>query len=282
MEYTLKWSLIILVSISHCAIAEDNGAGTDDSGLMEETLLHPLDTFTAYTLKKGEWAYNQALAPWPTWAWWGITDRVTTEIDIEAWLGGVPSLNFRLAISDQTESRPALAYETMFQWIYKEIDLLESSDFGYLHVLRKGTSWYHRINATWYLMSHFRAHLSAGFTYSESLTLENSNRSHYKGKHYQDLVSPDLSVGIGWRLRPWISFHSSLSYGSTFLYLDNVPRKYQFTYGFRLKPFRNSERRILRTFHVELASVNFYFREANELVYLPIPIYPFFYWQWGG
>nr|WP_299206993.1 hypothetical protein [uncultured Brumimicrobium sp.] len=60
-----------------------NSLGQGDSlrGLQAETLLHPADGFTAYTLKKNEFVYNQSpfTLPFPSWAWWGITDRITAE-----------------------------------------------------------------------------------------------------------------------------------------------------------------------------------------------------------
>ncbi|MCK4575818.1 hypothetical protein KAU34_05390 [candidate division WOR-3 bacterium] len=251
-----------------------------DLGLINENMLHPLDSFTGYTFNKGEWAYNQAITPCPSWACWGITDWLTTEFDFECWLGGVPSFNFRFALSKQHGIHPALAYETMFQYIFKEINLLEGYDS--LRVVRKGSSWYNRINASWRLSEQIRLHLSLGSTYAKSILIENYNRPEYSGKYYKELLSPDLSLGFDWRIAKWLSFHSAGSYGTTFIYLDNVPRKYQFTYGFRIAPFLKSQWSILGNFRVELSSIFFYFPEAKETVSMPIPIFPYFYWQWGG
>ena len=52
-------------------------------GLQNDIYLHPLNSNTAYTLKKGECVYNQAPAslPLPSWGWVGITDWLTAEID---------------------------------------------------------------------------------------------------------------------------------------------------------------------------------------------------------
>ena len=60
-------------------------------GLQTEILLHPANAFTAYTLKKGEFVYNQSpfTFPFPSWAWWGITDKITMEIDLLPLIGGV-------------------------------------------------------------------------------------------------------------------------------------------------------------------------------------------------
>jgi len=96
--------------------------------LINETMLHPADAFTGYVYKKGEWGYNQAITPYPSWAWWGITDRITTELDLEAWLGGVPSFNFRIGILKQSGFKPALAYETMFQYLKEDFDQFHNLD----------------------------------------------------------------------------------------------------------------------------------------------------------
>ena len=40
-----------------------------EPGLRTETMMHPLDGFIGRTLKKGEWIYNQAITPYPSWAW---------------------------------------------------------------------------------------------------------------------------------------------------------------------------------------------------------------------
>jgi len=51
-------------------------------GLLTDTMLHPMDGFTAYTLKQGEIIYNQSplTLPLPSWAWVGVTDWLTVEI----------------------------------------------------------------------------------------------------------------------------------------------------------------------------------------------------------
>lgn len=252
-----------------------------NSGLIDENMLHPLDSYTAYTFQKGEWAYNiPILGLSPGWMCWGITDKLTSELDMEAWLGGVPSLNFRLALGRRGKILPAIAYETMFQYLFKEINLLEG--YNYLRVIRKGASWNNRINASWQFFQRLHLHFSIGCIYSEFILIENSNRSKYYGRHFHNLISPDLSFGIDLRMFKWLSFHSTASYGSTFIYLDNVPRKYQFTYGFRIKPFPNNKWGILRNLHIELASIFFYFSDAKETVSIPVPIHAFLYWQWGG
>jgi len=92
-------------------------------------MLHPGDAFTGNVLKKGEFVYNQALTPYPSWAWWGITDRITAELDFECWLGGVPSFNFRLGILKQKHIIPTIAFETMFQYLKNEQDQFHNLNY---------------------------------------------------------------------------------------------------------------------------------------------------------
>jgi hypothetical protein len=252
-----------------------------ETSLITEQMLHPLDSYTAYTFHRGEWAYNfPVLALSPGWMWWGITDWLSAELDLECWLGGVPSFNFRFAFSQQQRMRPAVAYETMFQYLPREIDLMEG--YETLRIVRKGSSWYHHINTSWYFLKRCHLHFSFGGTYSRYLLIENANRSVYYGTVFRNLISPDISLGFDWRITKWLSFHTSGSYGTTFVYLDNVPRKYQFTYGFRVAPFWKFRWAILRNFRIEFASIIFHFPEAKETISLPVPIFPYLYWQWGG
>jgi hypothetical protein len=95
--------------------------GQDDSlkGIQNDIFLHPADGFTAYTLKKNEFVYCQSpfTLPFPSWAWWGITDKITAEIDLLPLVGGlfqepnlpVPSFNFRFKLKEQSGLIPTLS-----------------------------------------------------------------------------------------------------------------------------------------------------------------------------
>ncbi len=272
---------VLLMALLLCSIISGAYGQDLDRSLLTERMLHPLDSYTAYTFHKGEWAYNfPVLGLTPGWMWWGITDWMTAELDIECWLGGVPSFNFRFGLARKNGIRPALAYETMYQYLRKEIDLIDGYDT--LHVVRKGHNWYNRINASWLILKRLRLHVSLGGTFSEYLLLENDNRPEYYGQVFENLLSPDISLGIDWRITKWLSCHGTGSYGTTFVYLDNVPRKYQFAYGFRVAPFLKCRWGFLRNMRIETTSLTFYFSEARETVTLPIPIFPYIYWQWGS
>lgn len=244
--------------------------------LINETMLHPADAFTGYVYKKGEWGYNQALTPYPSWAWWGITDKITAELDLEAWLGGVPSFNFRIGILKQKDFIPTIAYETMFQYLNRE-DFDQFHNLDYLNVSRNGLNWYNHINMSWKVGSKYHIHLSGGATYAEYLQISNNDSLNYVGKEFKDLVSPDFSLAFGWRFKDWISFHSSVSYGSTFLYADNIARKQQFVLATRIAPFVKSKKGFFNSFRFELAFLYANFPDANQSIAGPIG---FLYWQW--
>jgi hypothetical protein len=176
----MRIKIFILIIFLLFSLVSEKGifAKEIDSTFINERMLHPLDSYTAYTFHKGEWAYNfPVLGLTLGWMWWGITDWLTTELDLECWLGGVPSFNFRFALAKQRGIQPAFAYETMFQYLSKEINIIEG--FDSLRVVRKGSSWYNRINATWRFSKRLRLHLSLGGTYSESIMIENVNRPEY-------------------------------------------------------------------------------------------------------
>lgn len=266
--------LIGLVVISSQLYAQSdnfNSAG----GLQSEIMLHPADASTGYVLKKGEFSYNQALTPYPGWAWWGITDRITAELDFECWLGGVPSFNFRFGLLKQKAIRPSVSYETMFQYLKDERDQFEYLD--YLSVIRQGKSWYNRINLSWQIHDVWHIHLSGGATYHDNITITNRDRLKLTGKSFTNYLSPDFSLSIDFRFKQWISFHSTASYGSTFLYADNIIRKKQFCFATRIAPFIKSNKGFFNSFRIELAFLHANLPDAKEGFTGPIG---FIYWQW--
>lgn len=244
-------------------------------GLTDETMLHPGDAFTGYVFKKGELAYNQALTPYPSWAWWGVTDWLTAEIDIEAWLGGVPSFNFRFGIIRNNGWVPAVAFETMYQYIDRQLDQFDNLD--YLTVNRKGSSCYAHINLSWQLRANFFLHVSGGAAYAEYIEFNNNDLIHKVYAGFENRFHSDYSIALDWRVKRWFSPHSSYSYGSTFLYADNIPRKKQFVLATRMAPFVGKRSGFLNKLRFELAFLYSEFPDADQLIAGPIG---FFYWQW--
>lgn len=283
---TIKISIIlILISFPACFVFGQNTIG---SGIQSEILLHPADGFTAYTLEKNEFVYCQSpfTLPMPSWAWWGITDNITAEIDLLPLLGGffqephlpVPSFNFRFKIAKQKSIRPTIAFETMFQYLWRTQN---QSDQNNLRVERQGgSSWFNRLNFSWKTQSHLYFHFSTGFTYTQNLLIENKDTLNYEGRFFDKTINPDISLSIDWRPKPWLSTHFTSSYGTTFVYLDNIPRKYQASYGFRVAPFHKNKFGILRTLRAELVGFYMWMPDAKEEIQSVVPIFPYFYWQW--
>jgi hypothetical protein len=259
-------------------------ARAEGDGLIDENMLHPLDSFTAHTFAAGEFSYNQSplTFPIPSWLWWGVTDWLSVEIDTLPLIGGiieygmpVPSINARVALL----RRPgvALALENMVQVLHTPYRQLDLPHFG---VTREGASWFGRLNLSLDLSSRVMLHLSAGATYSEWLRIENVERARLRGRTLRDSWNPDASVAIDWRAAEWISVHAAASYGTTFVYIDNVPRKVSFTYGVRVAPFFWSDYGVLRCFRAELPAFVYYFPDAGETLAMLLPLRPYVYWQW--
>ena len=243
--------------------------GSDDG----DSVLHPLDGFTANTLDKNEWVFNFPLTP--GWLMWGVTDDITVELDAECWLGGVPSVNARFGLCDQNGVVPALALETMYQYLPDTINLLET--FAYLNVRRQGSSLWGRVNMSWALSERVGLHISPGVTWSEELQIDNGDRAEFISYSEDDLVEADFSVGVSWVTADWLSVYGTASSGVTFAYLDNVPSKRQVTGGVRVKPFQGMSSGILRNMGVELGIVSMNFPEVEETLTGPML---YLYWQW--
>ncbi len=258
------------------------------SNIQTEVLLHPANGFTAYTLKKGEFIYNQSpfTLPFPSWAWWGITDNITAEIDLLPLIGGffqephlpVPSFNFRFKIKDQKGVSPAIAFETMYQHLWRTQN---QSDQSNLRIERqRGNTWFNRFNFSLKNANNLHLHFSAGLTYTENLLIENKDTANYIGEFFPKTINPDVSFSLDWRIKPWLSSHFTSSYGTTFVYLDNIPRKYQLSYGFRLAPFYKNKYGILKHFRKEFIGFYMWLPDAQESIESVVPIFPYFYWQW--
>ena len=252
-------------------------------GLQEDIFLHPLDGFTAYTLQRGEFVYSQSLftLPLPSWAWWGITDYLTAEIDLLPLIGGlfqephlpVPSFNFRFRLSQSENSSVAL--EVMYQHLWRNVNQSEKP-----LVSRRGNSLYMHTNFSWRRTRKFHIHLSAGFTYQDYLYMSTADSLNPVAAQFHNFLTPDISLSLDYRWKPFISLHATFSHGSTFKYLDNVPRKWQVSYGFRLAPFYRSRMGILRNMRMEFAAFYIHLPDIGESIIFPIPLISYFYWQW--
>ena len=281
----IKANLVILLILVCSSITFSQSDSL--KGIQNDVFLHPTDGFTAYTLKKNEFVYNQSpfTLPLPSWAWWGITDKITMEIDLLPLIGGifqkphlpVPSINFRFKLIEQKGIRPTIAFETMYQHLWNKVT---QSDQPNAEVTRKGNSWYNRFNLSWKMGQKFYTHLSLGATYVENLYFSNNDTLDLKEKFYPTSFTPDFNLSIDYRWKPWISLNATVSYGTTFVYLDNVPHKQQISYGFRIAPFYKAKRGIFRNFRAEFIGYYIYLPDIKEGIESVVPIFPYFYWQW--
>ena len=289
----MRWLPLFVVAITHTAAADSitktGELAPPKRGLETDVLLHPMDGFTAYTLAQGELVYCQSplTLPLPSWAWIGVTDWLTAEIDLLPLVGGffvephrpVPSFNFRFRLRDGGARGISLALETMVQHMGQST---VQEDSPYLRIERDGTQVWGRINASIPLTERFRVHISAGATYARSIAITNNDPEMPRGKHHRDLLSPDVSISFDYRMRPWISLHATASHGTTFVYSDNQPRKLEAAYGFRLAPWYASKRGILRATRFEFPAFIMHHRDSGTGHKWYVPLIPYAYWQWNG
>ena len=258
-------------------------------GLETEALLHPLDGFTAYTLKQGELVYCQSplTLPLPSWAWVGVTDWLTAEVDLLPLIGGffvephrpVPSFNFRFRLRDGGVRGISLALETMWQHLWLPTT---QEDSPHVRVERDGSQVWARLNVSIPVTPAFRIHASAGATYAHSFEVTDNDPEMPRGRRYIDKVSPDASLALDYRFRPWMSWHATASMGVTFVYSDNQPRKLEAGYGMRIAPFLHSSYGILSNLRAELAAFVTHHPASGTGYFLPVPIFPYLYWQWNN
>ena len=280
----MKRSIVVVFALASTTPVFGEDRCSSDAGLATDVMLHPGDGFTAYTLCKNQLIYNQYLwtIPVTPFIWWGVTDWLTVELDTEAYLGGlfiephlpIPSFDVRLRLYGDARSQFALAYETMIQHLWSPIEQLDEP----IRIERAGTSWFHHVNASVRVADATYLHASAGATFSRALVLEDPHSG--RRRSFRDLVSPDASLTLDWRVSPRISLHASASYGSTFTYLDNVPRKLQAAVAVRVAPFYAARHGFLRRMRFELASLLWHFPDIGTSAWIP-PIFPYVYWNLG-
>ncbi|MBI3136368.1 MAG: hypothetical protein HYZ14_16960 [Bacteroidetes bacterium] len=265
------------------------GQGDSLSGLQTDNMLHPADGFTAQTLKKNEFVYYQPLLfienPSPIWFSWGITNKLTAEVDLSAIIHGVseeqprflPVINLRYKFRDQQQWVPAIAAETMFEHLGWGWNSYGGNFAPTPLTSHNRIGWSARVNMGWALRKKFNIHTSLGASYTEELFMADDSgnvTSFYR------TVNPDFSATADWRPLPWLSTHLSLSYGVTSLFVDHIPRKYQVAYSFRFAPFHKRKWGILRTFRVELGAFYCYFPDTQRDFQVMVPLITSVYWQW--
>lgn len=281
-----KLILIILILFSSILYGQVDTVRETNS-IKDDAYLHPIDCISPYTLKKGEWIYAQSLQtlPFPSWAFVGITDKLTAQIDLLPWLFGafsdlkkpIPSLNLRYRFNQQKGNIPTIGAEAMFVHFW---DTLERFDTPTLTMWENGSYFHFKSTIGYQIKGNWEVNLSAGVDYIGELIMQNNDSLNFQTKTLESSWNPNFSIGVNYRPSDWISYHIGYTYGSTLTYLENVPRKSQFNYGFRIAPFYKKKAKFLRNMRIELVAINGYFSDIKAKQSFPIPLFPYFYWQW--
>ncbi len=282
-----NFSLVIILLLFPIFLTGQVDSTGKTNSLKDDVYLHPIDIITPYTLKQGEWIYAQSIQtlPFPSWAFVGITNKFTVQIDLLPWLFGVfsdmkkpiPSLNFRYRINKQKGLIPTIAFETMFVYFWDTLQRIETQSIS---IWEKGSYFHFKPVIGYKIRNNWNINISAGIDFIGKLIMQNNETINFQTKTFNNCWNPNFSIGIGYRPSDWISYHIGYTYGSTLTYLENIPRKSQLTYGFRLAPFYKSRLGILRNLRIELVAINAYFADVKAKQSFPIPIFPYFYWQW--
>lgn len=257
------------------------------NALKDEAYLHPIDCITPYSLKKGEWIYAQSVQtlPFPSWAFVGITDKLTAQIDLLPWIFGtfselkkpIPSLNLRYRFNEQKGALPTIGVEAMFVHFW---DTLQRFETPTVTVWENGSYFHVKPVIGYRIKDKWDINLSVGVDYINELILQNNDSLNPLSRTFQKSWNPNMSFGVDFRPSNWISYHIGCSYGATLTYLENVPRKLQINYGFRVAPFYKNKWGILRCMRIELVAINGFFNDVKAKQIFPIPVFPYFYWQW--
>jgi hypothetical protein len=281
-----KRHFLFYILLSTIAFSQQN-IDTLKKGLQSDVFLHPGDQGTAYTLKKREWIYGQSPTslPFPSWAMVGLTDNVTMVLDLLPFFFGfitpsrlpMPSTNIRIKLSEQKKFKPASALEVMAFHLWDTIKRYDDKD---LLVKMKGTGAYAKLNNSLEIRRNLYLHTSLGGVYQKDLWMSNKDTINPKSIYYNGKVTFDYSLGIDWRPYKRISFYATYAHGSTFTYVENIPHKRQFNYGFRLAPFYKNKYAFLRNMRVEMVALFVSFPDINVKKDLKLPIYGYVYWQW--
>lgn len=250
--------------------------------LLTEPAMNPGDTATADVLRDGEWSYNQPLIPAPGWMRWGVTENLTLQLDFTAWIFGVPSANFRYQFFRSADRSTRISLETMYVYFVPNHPSFQdfNKDDKYLFISRKGDTGFSKLNLSTSMGHRWIFHGSLGASYSRFYEVKNENREEFHGRVFENLWDPIAAVAVEYRSSQTTAFHANLSYGETFFLMENRPRKYQAVYGGRFLPFGRSPSPIWKNLRFELNALFFQFPDAKEGYSLPLPIYPYVYWQW--
>lgn len=278
---------VILALGAQLSVYSQESAGTVRlPTLQDDPYLHPVDGITPYTLRRNEFIYAQSIQtlPFPSWGFWGITDAITVQLDFLPWTFGffsplrkpIPSLNVRYRFNEQRGLIPTVAIETMYVQFWEGLERFSADTIS---VFQEG-HYVHLKPVIGYQIAD-ALYLSASVGVDFTSGTEYRNRKTGAVSRDTDSFSVNYSLGVSYRPLRWASVDVAYTYGPTLTYLENVQKKHQITYGFRIAPFISLDAPFLRAFRVELVSINAYFPTVSAWESFPLPIFPYLYWQWS-
>ena len=159
-------------------------------------------------------------------------------------------------------------------------DTIQRFETPTLTVWENGSYFHFKPSIGYNIKNEFYVNASVGIDYIGELILQNNDSLNFISKSFTKSWNPNFSLGFDFRPSKWISYHIGYTYGSTLTFLENVPRKHQITYGFRMAPFYKNKLSILRNLRIELLAINGFFPDIDAQQIFPLPVFPYFYWQW--
>ncbi|MEM7036319.1 MAG: hypothetical protein AAF570_05005, partial [Bacteroidota bacterium] len=128
--------LITLFTLLPLGLSAQADSTRRTNPLNDDAYLHPIDCISPYTLEAGEWIYAQSpqTLPFPSWAFVGITDKLTAQIDLLPWIFGfftdfrrpIPSVNLRYRFNEQKGALPTIGLEAMFVHFWDTLQRFET------------------------------------------------------------------------------------------------------------------------------------------------------------
>ncbi len=248
----MKTHFFYIVMVVSCLVPLVNCAqdGLAVVSIKNDTFFHPADAYTGYCLRKGSWFYAQPIDLRPGLLQIGLNDKNTIILPIQHWFEKAISFGYRRAILRKQLSSAVLAIEAHYQYLLVPVNQLDFNPD--VEVWRLGHNLVARINASFSVKKNLYLHLSSGATYSEVLNVNIPDDDDANDITIGHNLSPDVLITVDWRPKDWLALFLSPSYGSTFFYADNTPRKKQLLIGSRFAPFVKSKKKFLNRFRLEL------------------------------
>ncbi|RMG83406.1 MAG: hypothetical protein D6707_01120 [Bacteroidetes bacterium] len=231
------------------------------NGITRDIFIHPADGYTAYTLPKGQWIYTQPIDLKPGVIQVGLDDKNTLILPANHWFEKTVSIGYRRKLFSQQTWMPSAAIETHYQYLFAPVNQVDFNQN--IEVWRLGHNYNLRSNFSWKLEKNISVHFSTGFTYTEIFNVNLPDSSYTNDILTGNSLTPDFLLNIEWRAKDWVAFFVQPSYGSTFFYAENTPRKKQILIASRFAPFFKSEKSFFNHLRMEIVYQGAVFDKNN-------------------